>query len=203
MKFGFRKPSWKKSLSAATSGALNRAIKKAIIPGYGQKGMGIANPKKYLYNRVYSMATVDVLDVIHNKNNRDSISIDSACTTNDMDKSKRINISQNYRTELKQLKTLLQRCRSEKLDKKIISAIERILKYEQQFHKAKHLYKDFGSYILDSLEQWMSESKKEWIQVEGKLAVMIMKEVQDNKTTDDIVANIYNLPQYKNSLTTI
>ena len=38
MKFGFRTPSLKKSISARTTGRLNRAIKKAIIPEYDLAG---------------------------------------------------------------------------------------------------------------------------------------------------------------------
>ena len=40
-------------LSARTTGRARRAIKKAIIPDYGQKGMGWLHPKKVLYNRAY------------------------------------------------------------------------------------------------------------------------------------------------------
>lgn len=47
MKYGMRKPSIKKSISAKTTGRAKRAVKKAVIPGYGKKGMGwIKNPKK-------------------------------------------------------------------------------------------------------------------------------------------------------------
>lgn len=54
MKIGIRKPSVKKSLKAATTGKAKRAIKKAIDPTYGKKGMGlIKNPKKAIYNKVY------------------------------------------------------------------------------------------------------------------------------------------------------
>lgn len=35
MKFGFRAPSLKKSISARTTGALKREVKKSIIPAYG------------------------------------------------------------------------------------------------------------------------------------------------------------------------
>ena len=45
MKYGMRKPSWKKSLSARTKGRATRAVKKALIPGYGKKGMGWLHPK--------------------------------------------------------------------------------------------------------------------------------------------------------------
>ena len=40
-------------LSARNTGRARRAIKKAIIPDYGQKGMGWLHPKKVLYNRAY------------------------------------------------------------------------------------------------------------------------------------------------------
>lgn len=62
MKFGFRTPSLKKSLSARTTGSLKRAIKKEIIPGYGKKGTGfIKNPKKAMYNKVYNKTTTGCL----------------------------------------------------------------------------------------------------------------------------------------------
>ena len=38
MKIGMRKPSIKKSISARTTGKAKRAVKKAVIPGYGKKG---------------------------------------------------------------------------------------------------------------------------------------------------------------------
>lgn len=63
MKFGMRTPSLKKSISARTTGRLNRAVKKAIIPGYGRKGMGILHPKKALYNQVYRRTTFSIFDL--------------------------------------------------------------------------------------------------------------------------------------------
>lgn len=58
MKFGIRKPSIKKSISARTTGRAKRAIKKALIPGYGKKGTGwLKNPKKAAYNKIYNKTT--------------------------------------------------------------------------------------------------------------------------------------------------
>lgn len=37
MKFGMRTPSLKKSISARTKGRATRAVKKALIPGYGKR----------------------------------------------------------------------------------------------------------------------------------------------------------------------
>jgi hypothetical protein len=59
LKIGIRKPSIKKSISARTTGRAKRAIKKAIIPGYGRKGMGwLTNPRKAAYNKVYRKTTI-------------------------------------------------------------------------------------------------------------------------------------------------
>jgi len=64
MKFGMRKPSLMKSIKARTTGRAKRAIKKAMIPGYGKKGMGwIKNPKKALYDKVYRKTTFSIFDL--------------------------------------------------------------------------------------------------------------------------------------------
>lgn len=63
MKFGMRTPSLKRSISARTTGQLKRSVKRAIIPGYGKKGMGwIKNPKKALYNKDHK-TTFSIFDL--------------------------------------------------------------------------------------------------------------------------------------------
>lgn len=64
MKFGIRTPSLKKSFKARTSGRAKRAVKKALIPGYGRKGMGwIKNPKKAAYNKIYNKTSFSIWDL--------------------------------------------------------------------------------------------------------------------------------------------
>lgn len=63
MKFGVRKPSFKKMIKARTTGKAKRALKRAIIPGYGKKGMGVLHPKKALYNKVYKKTTFSIFDI--------------------------------------------------------------------------------------------------------------------------------------------
>ena len=59
-----RKPSIKKSFKARTTGKAKRKIKKALIPGYGKKGMGfIKSPKKSVYNKVYKKTTFSFWDL--------------------------------------------------------------------------------------------------------------------------------------------
>lgn len=64
MKIGMRKPSLKKSIKARTTGKAKRALKKAVIPGYGKKGAGwIKDPKKAAYNKVYKKTTFSIFDL--------------------------------------------------------------------------------------------------------------------------------------------
>ena len=62
-----RKPSIKRSIKARTTGRMKREVKKAIIPWYGKKGIGILRPKKAIYNKIYrktSFSFWDLLDLI-------------------------------------------------------------------------------------------------------------------------------------------
>ena len=73
MKVGMRKPSVKKSIKARTTGKAKRAVKKAVIPGYGKKGSGwIKNPKKAAYNKVYNKTTFGVNDIYKGLSSSDS-----------------------------------------------------------------------------------------------------------------------------------
>ncbi|HCX64559.1 MAG TPA: hypothetical protein DHN33_05055 [Eubacteriaceae bacterium] len=65
MKFGFRKPSVKRSIKARTTGRVKRKVKSSIDPTYGKKGMGfVKNPKKAVYNKVYKKTSFGLLDLL-------------------------------------------------------------------------------------------------------------------------------------------
>ncbi len=65
MKIGVRKPSIKKSIKARTTGKAKRALKKAVIPGYGKKGSGwVKDPKRAAYNKIYNKTTIGVNELV-------------------------------------------------------------------------------------------------------------------------------------------
>ena len=75
MKFGFRTPSFKRSLSAMTRGAATRALKKALLPGYGQKGKSYYTGfRKSAYNKVYNLTTVSIFDLFKNHKSKSLVS---------------------------------------------------------------------------------------------------------------------------------
>ena len=84
MKIGMRTPSLKKSLKAKTTSKWKRQAKKAIIPGYGKKGMGwVKNLKKAMYNKVYHKTTFGLSDLFkpskkRAKNNKQPLQYDSS-----------------------------------------------------------------------------------------------------------------------------
>lgn len=61
MKFGLRRPSLKRSISARTTGRVKRAVKSSVNPLYGKRGVGWLHPKRAAYNRVYKRVTIDPL----------------------------------------------------------------------------------------------------------------------------------------------
>lgn len=64
MKIGMKTPNFKKSIKARTTGKVKRKIKKALIPGYGKKGMGwVKDPKKAAYNKMYNKTSFSLFDL--------------------------------------------------------------------------------------------------------------------------------------------
>lgn len=64
MKMGLRTPNPMKSLKARTTGKLKKQMKKAVIPGYGMKGMGyIKNPKRVINNKIYKKTTFSIWNI--------------------------------------------------------------------------------------------------------------------------------------------
>lgn len=64
MKLGMRTPSLKKMFKAKTTGRAKRALKKAINPLYGKKGMGfVSNPGRAVKNKIYKKSTFSIWDI--------------------------------------------------------------------------------------------------------------------------------------------
>lgn len=52
-----------------TIGAAKRSVMRQIVPYYGKRGMGWANPRKAAYNHLYSMTTVSPVNLVLNAKN--------------------------------------------------------------------------------------------------------------------------------------
>lgn len=68
MKFGFRKPSIKKSFKSRTTGRAKRSIFSLFSPSYGKRGAGfIKNPKKATYNKIYNKTSTSIFGISPSK----------------------------------------------------------------------------------------------------------------------------------------
>ena len=64
MRIGMREPSVKRMIKARTTGRAKRAVKRAVIPGYGRRGMGfVKNPKRAVKGAIYRRTTFSVWDL--------------------------------------------------------------------------------------------------------------------------------------------
>ena len=64
MRIGMRKPSVKRMIKARTTDRAKRAVKSAVIPGYGKRGMGfVKNPKRAVKGAIYRRTTFSVWDL--------------------------------------------------------------------------------------------------------------------------------------------
>lgn len=64
MRIGMRKPSVKRMIKARTTARAKRAVKRAVIPGYGRRGMGfVKNPKRAVKGAIYRRTTFSVWDL--------------------------------------------------------------------------------------------------------------------------------------------
>ena len=64
MRIGMCKPSVKRMIKARTTGRAKRAVKRAVIPGYGRRGMGfVKNPKRAVKGAIYRRTTFSVWDL--------------------------------------------------------------------------------------------------------------------------------------------
>jgi len=51
-------------IKARTTGRAKRAMKRAVIPGYGKRGMGfVKNPKRAVKGAIYRRTTFSVWDL--------------------------------------------------------------------------------------------------------------------------------------------
>ena len=64
MRIGMRKPSVNRMIKARTTDRAKRAVKRAVIPGYGKRGMGfVKNPKRAVKGAIYRRTTFSVWDL--------------------------------------------------------------------------------------------------------------------------------------------
>ena len=190
MKFGFRKPSLKKSFSARTSGLFTRSIKRALLPGYGKKGVGwLTNPKKSLYNRVYRSLTVGLSDVLSMNSHTCNPSMNTpSMTMNQFFISKR--------TEgLRQCDEVLQFTSQYILDSSLILSILNALykirgRTNRYLNKGSKCQDDLYQYITNEIKALRETAKRESTRYECSIVLDIIEQLRVKTEPSQIIDSI-------------
>lgn len=195
MKFGFRKPSWKKSLSAATRGAVNRAVKKAIIPGYGEKGMGVLNPKKYLYNKLYNVTTIDTIGLLtrrgHCSGKNTYSNLNNAISNPDVDFCQAQELIDLRKEGLKQCQVvfdLVSFANDVSFESEAIKKIQgRASKY---LNKGTMCGEDFYQFSKCDFEKLIETAVRVSTINESRVAILIIDQLRKKESFNDIITNV-------------
>jgi len=190
MKFGIRKPSLKKSFSARTSSLFTRTIKRALIPGYGKKGIGwLTNPKKALYNRVYNSLTIGLPDVLKIDSHTKQSQKNSSMTVTDQ------SLTLTRVKGLKQCEEILQfttqYALDESLNPSILNAISKIHGRINRYIDKSSIYQDdIYQYITKEIDALRQTAKRDSTKYECCIILDIIELLQIGTDPNLIIDSI-------------
>lgn len=200
MKLGFRKPSFKRSLSAMTRGALTRSIKKALLPGYGQRGKSYYTSfGKSAYNKVYNLTTTSIFDLF--KTPKRTLSERDYFDQKEYyyKKKKAIDV---HLEGLKVCQIIIEFCKTScsiPLNNSIKKAIDRVLSRTNRYIDRGY-GKDCFDFIIQELNSLKETSLKEVTQYECEIAIDIINQIAKGRDKSAIFEDIKNkYPEKKKS----
>ena len=194
MKFGFRTPSWKRSFSAMTRGAATRALKKALLPGYGQKGKSYYTGfKKSAYNKVYNLTTVSVFDFFKTHKQRLNSSLNKIA--DDLKKAeKELSAISIYNRGLGQydiIKDFVKKCNNEPLNKSIQKAVQRVRNYSRRYlNKSASCGVDLYTFTRLEIEKLKESAIRGTTRYECGISIDIINQLEQLINHKQIIENI-------------
>lgn len=193
MKFGFRKPSFSRSFSAATKGVAKRTLKKAILPGYGQKGKGYySGYKKLLYNRVYNLTTASIFDLFKSSKYKDPQYLKDQ-TAKIEEKKFAISIRKEGLRQYDKVTNFVKECQKKKLNKSIHNSIKRLQSYSDRYlNKGVYCGENLYQFVLRSINDLKDTAVKGVTQYECTIAIDIIHQMEQDIDNETIIETIQN-----------
>lgn len=191
MKFGFRTPSFKRSLSAMTKGAATRAIKKALLPGYGQKGKAYYTGfEKSAYNAVYNLTSVSVPDLI-NGHKKQPMNERQSQLDRSSEKLQAIAVRKEGLNQCDNVIKFLEVCENADLNKSIRRAISKIGSYCRKYmDKGVLCGEDLHTFANRELKKQEETAIKGTTQYECKIAIDIINQLNQERDQILIIEDI-------------
>lgn len=202
MKFGFRKPSFKRSFSAMTKGAATRALKKALLPGYGQKGKSYYTGfEKSAYNKVYNMTSVSIFDIFKSRKRKRYTEYDRLAEREQyIEKLKAVDIRKEGLNQCDNVLKFLKECSDSNFNKSLQKALQKIQSYVRRYiDKAVLCGEDLYTYVNRELNNQKKTTIKGTTQYECEIAIDIVNQLKQKAEYSQIIEYIANKYIEKNS----
>lgn len=196
MKFGFRKPSFKRSLSAMTRGAATRALKKALLPGYGQKGKSYYTGfEKSAYNKVYNLTTVSIFDLFKSHKPKQYITKSDKLEQLERDKEKLevLAVRKEGLNQCDEVAKFLKECEKTDLNKSLQRAIHKVGScYRKYIDKGVLCGEDLYTFANRELNNQKGTAIKGTTQYECEIAIDIINQLKQKTGHTLIIETIKN-----------
>ena len=185
MKFGFRKPSFKRSLSAATKGAATRALKKAILPGYG-KGY-YTGYKKLAYNRLYSLTTASVFDLFKSSGRKNPQNL-MAQAAEIEEKKIAISIRREGLRQYDKVTDFVKEYQKDNLNKSIQNALNRLQSYSNRYlNKGVYCGENLYQFVLRSIGELKETAVKGITKYECTIVMDIVSQMEQGVDSHEVI----------------
>lgn len=203
MKFGFRVPSFKRSLSAMTRGAVTRSLKKALLPGYGQKGKSYYTGfGKSAYNKVYNLTTASIFDLFTNRKPKRYIAESNKLEQQKKNREKlqAIAIRKDGLNQCDETIKFLKECEKTIFNKSLQRAIKKVGSYSRKYmDKGVLCGEDLYTFASRELKKQEETAIKGTTQYECKIAIDIINQLKQKTDYALIIEDIKNKYNEKTS----
>ncbi len=196
MKFGFRAPSFKRSLSAMTRGAATRALKKTFLPGYGQKGKSYYTGfEKSAYNKVYNLTTVSIYDLFKSHKSKRYITESDSLEQLERNREKlqAVAIRKEGLNQCDEVVKFLKECGKTDLNKSLQRAIHKVDSYYRKYiDKGVLCGENLYTFANRELNNQKETAIKGTTQYECEIAIDIISQLKQKTDYIQIIETIKN-----------
>ena len=194
-----------------TRGAVNRSLKKMILPGYGEKNKGYySSIKKSLYNKVYDQTTLGISDIIDKTDRPKRGTVEYY--ERQVERNKRI--YENQKKKYERLKERLQQIEDSKVNLEEVKNLQNFIEESKQLefiHSNKTLLKSFDRlhsystkyatssslkkenlfvYLKREISNLMIKSSTGRTQYECQICLDIISLLGQNKSSEEVLSEI-------------
>jgi len=179
-----------------TRGAATRALKKAILPGYGQKGKSYYTGfEKSAYNKVYNLTTFSIFDLFKSHKPKRNITQSEILEQQEKNREKlqAIAIRKDGLNQYDDVIKFLNECKKTDFNKSIQKAIQKVGSYARRYiDKGVFCGEDLYTFASKELNNQKETAIKGTTQYECEIAIDIINQLKQKTDYTLIIETINN-----------